>query len=270
MTLTKRRGVVLCICVMAVMTVGVCPAGIEEVLAPGVTVDRGAVNGVCIERNGRRLMVYGDPQQRWKTADTVLFTHSRRDVAWAGRSLVESGAQSIVPAGEAEQFAKVADFWTSFWGKRFHDYTQQSTRIMAAPLRVDRTVRQGDEIAWQDLTVRVLDTPGYTRAAVSYFVEVDGIKYGFVGDLIYGNGHLLDLYSLQDAVSEARIGGYHGYAGRIGDLLASLRKVAAQKPNILVPARGPVVREPAAAINRLIQRLQAAYENYLSISAGRW
>ena len=270
MTLAKRRLTAVCICAALAMTVGVCPAGVQEVLAPGVTVDRGAVNGVCIERNGRRIVVYGDPQQRWKTADMVLFTHGRRDVAWAGWALVESGVQSIVPAGEAEQFAKVADFWTSFWEKRFHDYAQQSTRIITAPLRVDRAVRQGDEIAWQDLTVRVLDTPGYTRAAVSYFIEADGVTYGFVGDLIYGDGRLLDLYSLQDAVSEARIGGYHGYAGRIGDLLTSLRRVAAQKPEILVPTRGPVIREPAAAINRLIQRLQAAYENYLSISAGRW
>ena len=81
---------------------------------------------------------------------------------------------------------------------------------------------------------------------------------------------LLDLYSLQDAVPQAKIGGYHGYAGRIGELIASLRKVAAQKADILVPARGPVIREPAAAIDRLIERLQAAYENYLSISAGHW
>lgn len=270
MILAKRRLTTVCICAALAMTARVCPAKDQEVLAPGVTVDRGAINGVCIERNGRRLLVYGDPRQTWKTADMVLFTHGRRDVAWAGRALVEGGAQSIVPAGEAEQFAKVADFWTSFWEKRFHDYAQQSTRTMTVPLRVDRAVREGDEIVWQDLTVHVLDTPGYTRGAASYFIEADGVKYGFVGDLIYGDGRLLDLYSLQDAIQEARIGGYHGYAGRIGDLLTSLRKVAAQKPDVLVPARGPVIREPAAAINRLIQRLKAAYENYLSISAGRW
>ncbi len=270
MILAKRRPTVVYICASLVMTACVCRAGDQEVLASGITVDRDAVNGVCIERDDHRLVVYGDPAQTWKTADMVLFTHARRDVAWAGRALVQSGAQSIVPAGEAEQFTEVADFWTSFWEKRFHDYAQQSTRIMTAPLRVDRAVRQDDEIAWQDLTVHVLDTPGYTRGAVSYFIEIDGVKYGFVGDLIHGDGRLLDLYSLQDAVPQARIGGYHGYAGRIGDLLMSLRKAAAQKPDVLVPARGPVIREPTAAINRLIQRLKAAYENYLSISAGRW
>jgi glyoxylase-like metal-dependent hydrolase (beta-lactamase superfamily II) len=241
-----------------------------ESLSPHVRVSRGAVNGVCIEREGHALVVYGDPQQSWKTADMVLFTHGRRDVVWAGRSLVESGASAVIPAREAEQFAQAGDFWTAFWDRRFHDYTQESTKVPVAPLRVDRVVKGGDELSWQDLAVRVLDTPGYTRGAVSYFVEVDGRRYGFVGDLIYGDGHLLDLYSLQDAVPQTRIGGYHGYAGRTGELLASLRRVAAEKPDILVPARGPVIREPATAIAKLIERLQCAYENYLSISAGRW
>jgi glyoxylase-like metal-dependent hydrolase (beta-lactamase superfamily II) len=80
----------------------------------------------------------------------------------------------------------------------------------------------------------------------------------------------MDLYSLQDAVAEARIGGYHGYAGRIGDLITSLRKILEQKPEVLIPARGPVIEEPESAIKLLIQRLQAAYANYLSVNAGHW
>jgi len=266
----ETRIVAVTVALLISMMPGLCIASPPETLSPHVTVVRGAVNGVAIERAGHRLVVYGDPERSWETAELVLFTHSRRDVAWAGRALVENGAEAVVPAGEADQFSKVEDFWSGFWDKRFHDYAQQSTRVLTSPLRVGQTVRGGDELGWQDLSVRVLDTPGYTRGSVSYFVQVDGLKYGFGGDLSYGAGRLMDLYSLHDAVPQARIGGYHGYAGRIGDLIASLRRVAQQKPDILVPARGPVVRDPAVAIDRLIRRLQAVYENYLSISAGRW
>jgi glyoxylase-like metal-dependent hydrolase (beta-lactamase superfamily II) len=235
-----------------------------------VTIVQKAVNGVCIEYDGRRLVVYGDPERQWQTADMVLFTHARRDVAWAGRALVGNGARAVVPAAQEAHFTKVDDFWTAFWGKRFHDYAQQSTRVLTRPLRVDRTVRDGDTLAWHDLTIEVVATPGYTRGAVSFFVDLDGTRYGFVGDTIYGNGHFLDLYSLQDEVEEARIGGYHGYAGRIGDLIGSLRRIAAKHPDVMVPARGPVIRRPDDAIARLIERLRAAYRNYLSINAGRW
>jgi glyoxylase-like metal-dependent hydrolase (beta-lactamase superfamily II) len=249
---------------------GDCHAGAGQQQSTLLTVVSGAVNGVCIERDGHRLIVYGDPQQRWKTADMVLFTHCRRDVVWAGQALVQDGAQCVVPAAEAELFAGAEKFWAELWDKRFHDYAQQSTKVPTASMKVGRAVREGDVIDLQGLPIRVLDTPGYTRGAVSYFVDIEGTKYGFVGDLICGDGQLLDLYSVQDAVPEAKIGGYHGYAGRLGQLIESLRKVAAQKPDILVPARGPVIEQPQSAIKRLIERLQAAYSNYLSVSAGRW
>jgi len=260
------------------------PVGIVG-LSPHVSVCQDTVNGVFIsagrlpaENSGRTLVIYGDPASSLEKADMVLFTHSRRDVVWAGRKLVEGGAESIAPRAEVDNFTKVDDFWLSFVNRRFHDSEQQTTKILTKPLPISREVAGGDQISWQacperaerDTSIRVLDTPGYTRGAVSYFINVDGLTYGFVGDLIYGDGHLMDLYSLQDAVAEAGIGGYHGYAGRLGDLITSLRKVIDQNPDILVPAHGPVIRNPKQAIERLIQRLQAAYANYLSINAGHW
>jgi glyoxylase-like metal-dependent hydrolase (beta-lactamase superfamily II) len=268
---SEHAWLVILIAQLVVVSIGGdCRAESGEQQGTLVNVVPGAVNGVCIERNGHRLVIYGDPQQRWKSADMVLFTHSRRDVVWAGQSLVKNGAQCVVPAAEAERFTEVKKFWAELWDKRFHDYAQQGTKVPTEPLKVDRAVREGDVIEMQGLAIRVLDTPGYTRGAVSYFMEVDGVKYGFVGDLICGDGQLPDLYSLQDAVAEAKISGYHGYAGRMGQLIESLRKVAAQKPDILVPVRGPVIEQPESAIQRLIERLQAAYRNYLSVSAGRW
>ena len=118
----------------------------------------------------------------------------------------------------------------------------------------DLAVKEGDILNWQDLLFTVIDTPGYTRGAVSYLVNIDGRKIGFTGDLISGDGQLFDLYSLQDAISGTRIRGYHGYAGRITALLESLRKVRDQQCDLLVPARGPVIKYPAESINRLISR----------------
>ena len=56
----------------------------------------------------------------------------------------------------------------------------------------------------------MLDTAGYTRGAVSYLVEIDGKRIACVGDLIYGRGQILDLFSLQDAIPEVKEDGYHG------------------------------------------------------------
>jgi glyoxylase-like metal-dependent hydrolase (beta-lactamase superfamily II) len=239
-------------------------------LSDHVSLISGPVNSVDIEKDNAHLVIYGDPEGRIKNADMVLFTHSRRDVVWAGRELVENGATAVATESDAAKFNNVERFWNDFTNRRYHDYAQQGTKILAKSLKIGRTVKAGDNFSWRGIPIEVVETPGYTRHALTYFIEIDGLKYAFVGDIIYGKGKLFDLYSLQDAVKEANIGGYHGWAGRMGDLINSLQKVAAQRPDILIPARGPVVRRPTEAINLLIQRLRSVYENYLSISAGRW
>ena len=239
-------------------------------LSEHVSLIPGPVNSVSIEKDNTRLVVYGDPTGKIEEAEMVLFTHSRRDVVWAGRKLVENGAIAVVPDGDVGNFTNVEQFWNEFTTRRFHDYAQQGTKIPTKPLKIGRTVKAGENFSWRGIPIEVIDTPGYTRQALSYLIEVDGIKYAFVGDIIYGNGKLFDLYSLQDAVPEAKIGGYHGWAGRIGILINSLNKVAAKEPNIIIPSRGPIIRNPNEVINLLIERLQAVYVNYLSISAGRW
>jgi glyoxylase-like metal-dependent hydrolase (beta-lactamase superfamily II) len=239
-------------------------------LSDHVTLIQGPVNGAVIERDGAKLIICGDPSGGIEEADMVLFTHGRRDVVWAGRELVENGAAAVVPASDADKFNNVERFWDEFTTRRFHDYRQQGTKILTESLAIGRTVKGGDNISWKGVPIEIVDTPGYMRHAVSYIIEIDGLKYAFVGDIIYGEGKLFDLYSLQDAVQEAKIGGYHGWAGRMGELINSLQKMASLRPDIIIPARGPVVREPSGAIELLIERLRKVYENYLSINAGRW
>jgi len=177
---------------------------------------------------------------------------------------------AIVPAGEIDNFIKADVFWRGFTRKRYHDYAQQTTKIITRPMRIGHAARGGESFDVHGVDFEVIDTPGYTPGAVSYLTKIDGVLYAFVGDLIYGDGQLLDLYSLQDAVAGAKIGGYHGWAGRMDRLIHSLRRIASRNPYILVPARGPVIRNPQAAIDKLIGRLQAVYRNYLSVNAGRW
>lgn len=236
-------------------------------ISHNVRIIPGAINGVFIEKNGRYLVVYGDPKDELKKADMVLFTDFRRDVIWAGRTLVKNGARAIVPAGEKAYFTDVDSIWTKFSNTRFHDYSNQTTKIETLPIKVSLLARGGENLKWQDLKIKVFDTPGYTRGSVSYIVDIDGKKIAFVGDLIYGDGKILDLYSLQDTVADLR--GYHGYAARLGQLISSLQLIAEQKPDIIVPSRGPIINDPDSAILKLIQRVRLVYRSFLSITTIR-
>lgn len=239
-------------------------------LSRHLTVISGSVNGALLSRDRGVLAIGGDPRPNPTVAERVLFTHHRRDAIWAGRRLAERGAMVVVPEKEKDKFTDVKSFWDSFPEKRFHDYVQPTTKVSVEPWHVSETVSEGSVLQWRGLRIRVLETPGYTRGAVTYVTEVDGRRVAFTGDLIYGDGQILDLYSLQDSIPEVRALGYHGFMARAAPLIRSLERVAQERPDLLVPTRGPLIENSQQAIERLIRRLRAVYRNYLSVCDLRW
>lgn len=236
-------------------------------ISESVFISRGAVNGAVIERDGARLVVYGDPNNELNNADMVLFTHFRRDAVWAGRSLVERGAKAVVPFKERAFFTRGDSIWEDYSKSRFTNMKNQTTKFGIKPLRVSLFAEDGEIIKWKGTEIKVLDTPGFTRGSVSYFINADGKKFAFTGDLIYGDGKIIDLYSFQDSFSD--ISGYHGYATRLGQLYRSLQLVLEENPDIIIPVRGPVITE-LSSVKKLMERIQSLYSNYLSVTAYRW
>ncbi|MEZ5393870.1 MAG: MBL fold metallo-hydrolase [Bryobacterales bacterium] len=200
-----------------------------------------------------------------------FLTHARRDVVWEALPLAKGGAKVYAPTGERPLLEDVASYWQAYYSEgRFHDYAEQSSRILAEPLRVDERVSGDFALFDGALPVRVLETPGYTRKSVTYLFEVEGKRLAATGDLIWGDGKIHDLFSLQDAIPEANVRGYHGYAARAADVINSLRKLQAEKPDMLLPARGPLITNPEEAIGKLIARMQTLFQAYYKTDALRW
>lgn len=231
---------------------------------------QGATNTASIERDGERLLFYGDPEGGAEPAARVFLTHHRRDVAWSAVRAAEQGARVVAPAAELQYISGAEGFWDEFRATRFHDYAQQSSKILTRNLTVQEPAVGGRSFHWKDLEIAVLDTPGFTRGAVSYLVDFGRAKVAFTGDLILAGGRILDLYSLQDSIEETETRGYHGYAARAADLIASLKGIKQVRPDIVVPARGPVITDPATDIDLLLDRLQRLFRAYFRTDALRW
>ena len=133
------------------------------------------VNRFQIDNNGKTLFVYLAGGDKFP----VLLTHHRRDLG------ADSAGWVTAPAAERDHIEKTREYWTGMVTKRFHYYTQQSTKILVEPVKVSQWVKAGDEITWQDLKFKVLATPGFTRGSVSYLSTIDGKRMAFTGDLIY-------------------------------------------------------------------------------------
>lgn len=224
----------------------------RELLALGMAAFGARGSAAIVERNGKRL---------------GLITHARRDALPAG---LENCDLVVAPVDEAPAFERPEAFWQPFLKARYHDYAMLNAKAPARPFRVGRKVSPGERFDFEGQEFEVLATPGPTRSAVSYLTEDAGRRTVFCGDLILDGGRLLDLWSLQDAVPEAKLRGYHGYAARAGELIASLRAIVARRPDRLVPARGPVISQPSQAVERLTGELKTVLREHFATDALRW
>lgn len=229
----------------------------------------GPVNQVKVGRAESAAWIYRASEESTLESQRLLVTHGRRDVLPRDPKQFESWTV-FAPAAERDLIESPMKFWEAFRVDRFHDYGQQSTKVLAEPLSVDQWLKGGDQVRVGELTLEVFDTPGYTRGAITYVGDIDGRRTAFTGDLIYEGGRLIDLYSFQDAIPEAQIRGYHGYAARLAQLVSSLERLLQEELELIVPARGPLIEKPDQAMTRLIQRAKALYRNYLSTNALNW
>ncbi len=234
------------------------PVAAPRALPAGIRFVPGPVNSVRI---GAHTAIYSG-----RGASQLLLTHARRDAILE----VPSSAQVFVPEPTFKLFADPSPFWIAMETGHFHDYAQQSSKVPVRPLANLHPVRDNEIIPVDGVSIKAIATPGYSPHAVSYVIEKGGLRIVCTGDLLYGDGQLHDLFSLQDSIPELKVRGYHGYASRAEALIKSLRTVADLKPDLLLPAHGPLIANPAASIARLIARLQGFLQSHYETDALRW
>ena len=67
-----------------------------EKITPRCSFEPGPINGVLIERDGTRLVVYGwSPEM--SNVERVLLPHGRRDLVWKARALIAAGPGPLRP-----------------------------------------------------------------------------------------------------------------------------------------------------------------------------
>lgn len=258
-----------------------------EKIDEGMYLFKGTVNTGILISNGKILLVdccemLADALQAFagtNEVDTILFTQHRRPntsgvYRWNG-----TGTKIIVPKNERTLFDNVEQYWEDPKNRLHLYHHQPSSQILPCSIQVSSTVSGNDIIAWEEYAIKVLDTPGATDGSVSYIITKDGRCCCFSGDLIYadengidvvdgnssvGEGKIWDIYSLQKGEGFLD---YHGYMGNWKKLCMGLESILVQKPEMLIPSHGCVIKNPNKSVDLLIKRLSSLYANYASISS---
>ncbi len=240
---------------------------------------QGAIN-IGIVRYGHQALLVdcgdedvGPALQQLGVTDIVkvVFTHGHRDQTSATHTVARS-AKIGAPAKELRLFSDPATYWKDDRNLyRVYKTFRPDHLTPIEPLRIDESFSDGDRFSFGETTIQVIETPGHTDGSVSYVIDSEGKRFVFSGDCIFDEGQIWDVFSLQRGFERngRRIGGYHGFMGDQWRLISSLNQLKKLRPEVLVPSHGTLMRNVPAAVDGLVKRLGACYENYVSISALR-
>ncbi len=196
--------------------------------------------------------------------EQIIFTHHHRD-STAGFPFPDYVSIGV-PDAEVAWFNNVETFWNDP-KYRWHLYNSHPHNLMlATSIDVTDTYTEESHIEWGKASISVLETPGHTDGSITYLIDIDDQRFAFTGDLIYDEGKIWELYSLQKGQQTTD---YHGFLGARDQIRDSLEKVRQSYPTTLVPTHGVVMKNPDTAIDKLLDQVTYCYDKYVSISALR-
>jgi glyoxylase-like metal-dependent hydrolase (beta-lactamase superfamily II) len=196
-----------------------------------------------------------------KKIDAVLLTHHHRDSCAAVGSFLSAG----VKVRAAKESAK----WLSPEGVRTYwkeslPLRSSNTAYLVVPegfSGIDFDLADGTAISWHGWTVRVVATPGHSRDHLAFAARkgLAGKLLVFCGDAIASPGKLWTPYTTDWD---------HWTDAGLTPAAKSLRRLADLRPDVLLPAHGPILdRDPAGTLRQTAKAVEEiaflkSYERY--------
>jgi glyoxylase-like metal-dependent hydrolase (beta-lactamase superfamily II) len=218
-------------------------------VVPGVLRSPGLPAGYAVVARDRALLIdapagpEGLAARGVRKVEAILLTHHHRDTAACSARFLADGVPVRAPRASAEwlQPPDVRKYWREALPLR---NSRTSYLVLPEGLDgVDCSLVDGQRIEWHGWTVRVVETPGHSRDHVAFAARNgrDGPEYMFCGDAVAAPGKLWSPYTTDWD---------HWTDAGLRPTVASLRKLAGMKADVLLPAHGPVItRDVAATLN---------------------
>jgi glyoxylase-like metal-dependent hydrolase (beta-lactamase superfamily II) len=223
-------------------------------VAPGVLQSAGQPAGYALIAGDRALLIDApaDPAglraHGVKKIDGALLTHHHRDTCATAGKLIRDGVLVRAPKESAEWLTleNVAKYW-----KESIPLRQSRTAYLVVPAGlkgVDCSLADGQTITWNRWTIRVVATPGHSPDHFAYVASHgdSGQRLLFCGDAFAAPGKLWSPYTTDWD---------HWTDAGLKPAAASLRKLIAEKADVLLPAHGAVI---STGVDDALKKTEAA------------
>jgi glyoxylase-like metal-dependent hydrolase (beta-lactamase superfamily II) len=256
--MTRRwlPGLLCQIVVAAAAWIGAAGFGVKQTAATWVEVVPGVLRTAVLPSgyalvDGDAALLIGAPHEAdglkahgVKKVETVLLTHHHRDVCAAAGTFLAQRVPVHAPKAAAEWLTpdNVRKYWQTSLPMRG---SSGAYLVLPAGLDgVDCSLEDQQTIAWHGWTIQALAAPGpsHDHFAFTGRTGKDGPLLLFCGDVLAAPGKLWAPYTTDWD---------HWRDAGLTPTAKSLRRLAALKPALLLPAHGePIRTDPVAALNQ--------------------
>ena len=146
-----------------------------------------------------------------RTLDYILMSHTHYDHIGALPYVLKKWSDAVVCGHEkasrvfrSERALKTMEELGNAAKKTYH---RENAEITAQGMRIDRILRDGDEISLGDVTVKAYETPGHTDCSMSYMVLPEKILISVESTgLLRGPGRIstAPLKSIDESIASAK------------------------------------------------------------------
>lgn len=191
-----------------------------------------------------------------RRVEWVLFTHHHREQCQGAPRLAGTGARTGGPEAERALFETPASFRkvNASLGDPFTIHGTSYVRPPIHPVPLDRTFQPDEVFEWRGHRLACVSTPGNSPGAMSYLLGQGGRVQAFSGDLMMEGARMHTWFDTEWD---------YGFGAGIQALRASVDRLAARKPAMLLPSHGRVVRRPEAQLAVYGRKLDRLLELYV-------
>ncbi|MCY3021980.1 MAG: MBL fold metallo-hydrolase [Planctomycetota bacterium] len=179
----------------------------------------------------------------------VLFTHHHREQCQGFPKLKSWNAKIAAPEVERALFEKPASFrkMKPSLGDAFTVHGASYVRPPLQPVPLDRAFKTMDDFAWRGHEFRCLDTRGNSPGSMSYFLKRGERWLAFSGDVMLDGAVMHNWFDTEWD---------YGFAAGIYALHNSASVLECHDPALLLPAHGPVIRDPRKQLKTYQKKLR--------------
>ncbi len=188
--------------------------------------------------------------------ERVIFTDHHRELSQGVGKLDRQQTQIAAPKEEQELFETPNAFrkWDPRLGDKYSVHGASYVRPPAAPVKIDRTLADGEVFTWHDFALTCVSTPGHSPGGMSYVLKQGGRMLAFTGGVMHDGAKMTNWFDTEWD---------YGFAKGLDALTASVQKLAALGITTALPSQGPVIANATQQFEAYHQKLTAFRPDYV-------